>query len=276
MAVTVDRRKFLRAVGAAGAATGVAWVAPTLLGSPAAFAAGSCVDTGALRWTSVNQSDDRVPRPRRTRQFTVQIAATGGSPAIHVQVTVTPVGAVRNANSTDGQSSTAASGATNGGVRNNGAGSGPTGNVNGHVSFYGIQMTGTAPGVGYDVRFDFYAGTSGTTPVAVHNLAVAVHDIDRFTGTGSGSGRNNPYNDSIYFTPGFTEISRGAIIAGSGTPQSPYNGGTNTDGVTDDSGTVEVLYPGAMNSLTVSYRTYEFNPSGTHQMIGIGDLNWCY
>ena len=245
MSNEVDRRRFLTYSGVASASAAGLWVAPSIIGTSSAFAVGSCVTFGALTWSSVT-GGPYAPSTSSTVTFTVQVPGTGGAPDIHVVVTVAPVG-------TPGSGS--------GGVD---VGS----PFNGYTSFYKLAMTNSAVAVGYDVSFAFYSGTTGTTPIDVYHLAFKVIDIDR-AGTGGGGG----FNDQVWLTSGFSTVSRGSEVGGTGISTDPWRG-TSSAGVTDDTGTVSVDYAGPVSATTVSYRSSQF--TGWAQDIAIGNLSWCY
>jgi hypothetical protein len=106
-------------------------------------------------------------------------------------------------------------------------------------------MTDSSANRGYDVTFNFYSGTTGTTPISVYNLAFKVIDIDRQAVNGDG------FNDKVWLTSGFTTTSKGSKVAGVGSSATSWTG-TGTGGVTNDDGTVAVKYAGPINSTTMS------------------------
>ena len=218
MSNEVDRRRFLKYSGAASAAATTLWVAPSVLGTSSAFAAGSCVYSGALVWSNVNGGSGEQPSTNSVVSFTAQVPGSGGGPDIHVVVTVSPVGSPGTG--TNG---------SNGGIN-------ATSPFNGYSSFYKVSMTNNVANEGYNVSFAFYSGTTGTTPIDVYNLAFNIIDIDRATG-------NPGFNDRVWLTDGFSIVSQGSEISGAGTSVNPWIG-TATGGVTNDTGTVSVKYAG--------------------------------
>ncbi len=243
MSNEVDRRRFLTYSGVASASAAGLWVAPSIIGTSSAFAAGSCVTFGALTWSSVT-GGPYAPSTSSTVTFTVQVPGTGGAPDVHVVVTVTPVG-------TPGTGS--------GGVD---VGS----PFNGYSSFYKLAMKNNALAEGYNVTFAFYSGTTGTTPINVYNLAYKIIDIDRID-------EHDAYNDQVWLTNGFSILSQGSEVTGAGTSTTPWSG-TAIDGVSDDTGTVSIAYAGPVSATTVSYRSSQY--FGKSQDVAIGDLSWCY
>ncbi len=203
MSNEVDRRRFLTYSGVASASAAGLWVAPSIIGTSSAFAAGSCVTFGALTWSSVT-GGTYAPSTSSTVTFTVQVPGTGGAPDVHVVVTVTPVG-------TPGT-----------GLDRRRRRGEPVQRL--YTSFYKVAMKNNAVAEGYDVSFAFYSGTTGTTPINVYNLAFKIIDIDKINQTGG-------CNDQVWLTYGFSIVSQGSEVTGAGISTDPWIG-TSTDGVT--------------------------------------------
>ena len=141
----VDRRQFLQKAGVAGTAAGAVWVAPSVLGSSSAFATGSCINQAGLTWTSLGAGTG-ASNTGANVVVSANIPASGSSPAIHVRVTIAPVAGPGNGNAD--------------GVDTNSP-------FNGYTSFLKLSMTNNAANIGYNVTFDFFAGTiagGSTTP----------------------------------------------------------------------------------------------------------------
>jgi hypothetical protein len=250
----VDRRQFLQKAGVAGAAAGAVWVAPSVLGSSSAFAAGSCINPAGLVW-STKAVGSGATNTAATVTLAYDIAASGTSPAIHVVVTIAPVGSPGDGNP-DGVDASSP--------------------FNGFTSYYKASMTNNAAQEGYNITFNFYQGTvagGSTTPVNVYKLAFSIFDIDR-NNVAAG------FNDQVSLTPGFTILSQGAEVHGNGTAPPPAGTpwiGSGTGGITDSSGTVAVQWPqntNPVNTVQIQYRSFEIL-NGV-QSIGISNLTWCY
>ena len=250
----VDRRQFIQKAGVAGAAAGTLWVAPSVLGSSSAFAAGSCINPAGLVW-STKAVGSGATNTGATVTLTYDIAASGSSPAIHVLVTIAPVGSPGNGNA-DGVDASSP--------------------FNGFTSYYKASMTNNAAQEGYNITFNFYQGTAAggsTTPVNVYKLAFSIFDIDR-NNVAAG------FNDQVSLTPGFSILSQGSEVSGNGTAPPPAGTpwiGTGTGGVTNATGTVAVQWPqntNPVNTVQIQYRSFEIL-NGV-QSIGISDLTWCY
>lgn len=277
----VDRRKFLKYTGVAGAATGVAWVTPSVLGSTSAFAAGSvarCSDSQTLHWSNYRPNraaDAHEPDHEGTISFTMKVDAVGANPDIWVKATVTAVASNLLA---DGSSSTSvypARGDNNSGYPNPTAGginnrflssSGESHTFNGYDSYYILVMKCTRQS-GYDMTFEFFSDSGLTTPINVFDLNFKLIDIDRQTS-------GNTYNDRLFVNPdsGFSQ-NKGSNVGGGGTAMNSWVG--TAEGVTDDTGTVEVTYDGGpVNAFTFSYRAVDYT-NNYNQYVAISDLTWC-
>lgn len=253
MTEPVDRRTFLKYTGVAGAATGVAWVTPSVLGSTSAFAAGSCINHATLDWDSSTARSMPAPSIGGTVSGYASIPASGGSPAIRVNITVTRVG-------TPGTGSGVYNGVlnqTNGGIPGR---------------QYFVGMANNASNEGYTVQFDFRDSTN-TNPVNVYNLAYTVTDID------SAGSTTNGYQDKIVISPtpatgSYTTHS--ANVTGAGTTTSPFiaaSGSGNVD-PSNNYGNVDLTFAGPLNSTSVTFLSG--NRLNAIQSISISDLTWCY
>ncbi len=255
MAIEVDRRKFLTAAGAAGAATGALWVAPSVLGSSNAYATGSiarCTDSQTLNWTSIAST---MPAPSTTGavSYTAAIAAVGANPAIDVKITVTPI-------LTPGPGSYSSGGTTysgTGGVNFAGA---KTDGLGTHNSYYMAFMLNNALNEGYTFKFEFFdAGTS--TPRSVYNLDTSLGGLTVATGT-------TGYVDTVWTDKTFT-TTQGSAVSGTGTSTTPWKGTTSSD----TNSWVTLDHASAIDNFTISYtNTTRF---GVSEWVWINDLTWC-
>jgi hypothetical protein len=260
----IDRRAFMHKAGVAGATAGALWVAPSVLGSSSAWAAGSCVHTGGLAWSTTTFAGTSTPSTSGAVTFTATLT-TAGSPTTYLVVTVTPT-------------------TPNPGVGTGSGGSSNTGGVdqavpypntpapaglNGVTSYYVMNMRNSAANRGYTVKFDFWANAAHTVSQSVYNLSFALIDID----TDSTSG--NQYKDNVWLDTAGYLAPLPSEVTGSGTSTSPWTG-NGTAGVQDATGTVKVTYPKTqgIHELNVSYQSG--NAAGGIQYVGIGDLTWCY
>lgn len=251
MAIEVDRRKFLTAAGAAGAATGALWVAPSVLGASNAYATGTiarCTDAQTLNWTSI-ASTMPAPSTSGAVSYTAAIAAVGANPAIDVKITITPI-------QTPGAGNYPPYSGT-GGV--NFAGS-KTDGLGTHNSYYMAFMNNNAVDEGYSFKFEFFdAGT--LTPRSVFNLATSLGGLTIATGS-------TGYVDTVSTDNTFT-TTQGSAVSGSGTPTTPWIGTTNTD----TNSWVTLDHAGAIDNFTITYtNTVRF---GVSEWVWINALTWC-
>ena len=247
MSGEVDRRRFLKYSGAASAVAGGVWVAPSVLGSSAAFAAGSCINHATLDWDNLGTGGS-MPAPSTGGTVTGKavIPASGSSPAIQVKMTVARI-------NTPG---------TGAGVYN-----GILNQQNGGIpgSQYFIGMSNDTANEGYKMTFEFY-NTAGTTRINVYQLDFTICDIDR-SGT-----TNNGYQDVITLSPAPTSAVPGSTNV---TGSNPYSAtaGDNTLPTSSD-GNLHVTYSGPVNTVVVDFTSG--NRHGSIQSVSIADLSWCY
>lgn len=268
----VDRRKFLTYTGAAGAATGAAWIAPSVLGSTTAFATGTaahdCATPQVLHWA--NYTSSQIPNPNMTGMVsgTVTVPANGSNPAIDVKVTIAPIG-------TPGQGSYTANNNTytgTGGI--DFAGTPPpnaaTGTGN---SYYMMFMNNNALNEGYAVTFDFY-DTGTTTPRQVYNLRLSIQALTNARQQNQWPNPTTGYDDTVWLTPGSTQTTftsvKGSAVDGTGTSTSPWVG---TTGSNTNAG-IALTGVAPMSTFTVNY-TGGKNYHSVSEWIWIEDLSWC-
>jgi hypothetical protein len=254
----------MQKAGVAGAAAGALWVAPSVLGSSSAWAAGSCVHTGGLAWSTTTFAGTSTPNTGGAVSFSATLT-TAGSPTTYIVVTVTPTNPNPGAGTGSGGSS------NTGGVDQAvpyPAGQSATG-LNGVASYYVMNMANTAASRGYTVKFDFYANAAHTTVQTVYNLKFALIDID------TDSTSTNKYKDNVWLSTAGYGATPGSEVGGAGTLGSPWTG-NGTVGVDDGSGTVTVTYPKTQGLSTLSVMYQSGNAAGGIQYVGIGDLTWCY
>lgn len=243
MTTSIDRRKFLTYTGAAGAATGALWVAPSVLGSSSAFAAGSCEETHQINWVDYVGGAFASTGGSQSFTLTPTIYGTNQSTPYDITMTVTQVGVF---NSPQAQVDT-----NNFGLLNN---------------TYRLWMEGTSPAsFGWDITF-----TWPSTDQAYHlNLTLTV--IDENTASPG-------YRDIVYLTPEhFTGGQRDPdYVAGNGKSATPWqgkNGVVTGSSINGNIGTSDTQ-SGPLGSVTISYRG---DPTlyGAMQSIGINNLSWC-
>lgn len=242
----IDRRKFLTYTGAAGAATGAAWVAPSVLGATQAFAAGSCQETHQINWTQYPAGDFEWGPNQQTQSFTLTptIFPTTQTVPYDITMTVTQVGVFNNPQ--------AEVDASNFGALNN---------------TYRLWMEGSSASTfGWDVTFTW----PPANPAYKLNLTLTVIDEDK---TNAPDG----YRDRVYLAPEPDDYgSSSKYIGGSGTSGDPWRGQSGIVVPSSTSGNVGASYlqSTSLNSVTISYRG-DSTLYGALQSIGINNLTWC-
>ena len=244
---SIDRRKFLAYTGAAGAATGAAWVAPSVLGATQAFAAGSCQETHQINWGNYLEDDFEWGGNLPSQSFTLTPTVYGSNQPVSYDITMT-VTQVGTFDSPEAHVDT-----TNFGALNN---------------TYRLWMKGTSSSTfGWDVTFTWPV----TNPAYKLNLTLTVID-ENTTSTPNG------YRDMVYLTP---ETPTGGsrdpdFITGNGKSATPWKGSGGVILGSSINGNVGASYPQTtgLNSVTVSYRG-DSTLYGALQSIGINNLTWC-
>ncbi len=276
MESTVDRRRFIAYTGAAGAATGAAWVAPSVLGTSSAFALTSTSDctyagtlhwadgswasggtTGTDQWVSGDLSGGIPVAPDNSSdgasvRFVARVGGTGNT-EVYVLVKVTAIGPP--------PANSAGSPATTGGPRASG-GYGPD-----EYRLLSKNDGNPATHEGYSVQFSFYEDDPITNPsaptVSVNNLSFEIRDID---------GSPSTYLESIWITDAASipTASPNANIGGVGTAADPWRNISGTSNLQNGAGDITVSIPS----------TQVFTVHGTNIAEGenhgwsIGEISW--
>lgn len=245
MTTMIDRRKFLTYTGAAGAATGAAWVAPTVLGASTAFAAGSCQVTHQINWRDYPEGEFSWGGNLPSQSFTLTPTVYGTNEQVPYTITMT-VTQIGTFGEPKAQVDT-----NNFGLLNN---------------TYRLWMQGTSSATfGWDVTF--------TWPVdnPAYHLNFTLTVIDENTGSPG-------YRDIVYLTP--ERFSGGQrdpdYVAGNGKSATPWKGAggvVSPSSVNGNIGTSDAQ-SGPLNSVTISYRG-DSSLYGAMQSIGINNLSWC-
>ncbi len=256
MTTTIDRRKFLTYTGAAGAATGAAWVAPTVLGASTAFAAGSCEKGDEIRWTDYLDGAYEVGTVGQTFPLTPTRYMGPGEPDYKVNMSVTPVGSVSSRHAS---------------VR--------IANFSNVTAVYLLEMTGVADSEaesgladwGWDITFSWPPGRHA------YRLSLSIGDIDENNPDDPGYESQSPeFKDYVFVNNAPDSVGRDPDRVsgnGTGTPWTGIAGPQNDQGST---GQVTVNYNVGheLSSLTISYRG-DPKLAGATQNIGITNLTWC-
>ncbi len=273
MGTSIDRRKFLTYTGVAGAATGAAWVAPSVLGSSDAFAIGStssCPYAGVLHWSDATwasggtgddswtggdlQSPGIPVAPDNSsdgahKSFVAKVGGTGSS-FVWVKVTVTAIGPP----------------ATN--PQGTGGPKGPPSRADSYALFSTTASVDPKTDSGsYEVGFEFFSDSTLQTPTTVSNISFDIIDID---GTENDS---SWYWEQIWLTgAGSVTRSVNANITGSGTVGAPWHNTSASPNLSGAAGTITVSIPSA-TSFTVHGTS---TGAGAHKDHGwlIGELTW--
>lgn len=247
MSDEIDRRRFLTQAGAAGAAAGAVWVAPSVLGSSTAFAAGSCQVTHQINWTSATYPEGSLAWGGNvdSQNFTLTPTIFGTSQSVPYDITMT-VTKVGTFDQPKAQVDT-----SNFGTLNN---------------TYRLWMQGTSAATfGWDVTFTW----PPSNPAYRLNLTLTV--IDENTASGS------EYRDQVYVTPEADDYGGSSkFIGGSGTSVDPWHGKSGVVDAGSTSGNLGASYSQSvpLNSMTISYRG-DSTLYGALQSIGINNLTWC-
>lgn len=291
MTEPVDRRRFLTYTGAAGAATGALWVAPSVLGSSSAFAlnsASDCTYAGKVVWspTTSNQwtdgswvSGDLISgRPSApptgfgsSKSFVAKVGGSGNS-YVWVKFTVGTVGTVSL-----GTLDPTFPGISDLGGENYSGSYSPA--VNSWYRWAWVpSSTSLSSDEGYTTTIEFFSEDPTNNPSAatasVENLAFTLVDID------SGGPTDKGYRDMAYLGGSVTNFSGtlGSTVS-SGTTGTSGNPWIDTSPLTrtDGTGNVDVEYNAPVSALTVNYFNYHGSgtkASGGSNGLAIGDLSW--
>ncbi len=279
MSTSIDRRKFLTYTGAAGAAAGSLWVAPSVVGSSSAFAinsASACTYAGTLLWASsswasggtgndswisgdlssgIPQAPDNSSNGA-SRTFVAKVGGTGNS-YVYVRVTVTAIGPPLADDSVTP--------ASTGGPRNTG-GYGPNKDEYAILAKTAVTNPSTTSG-GYTIQVAFFSDSTLTSPTSVSNLSFDIRDIDGIATT---------YSEQIWITgaSGVTRTDSNTNIsstAGTSGGTAWHNVTTNSD-LTPPNGNITVSIPSA-NSFVVHDAAKGTGPSENHGW-SIGSITW--
>ncbi|MEZ5142722.1 MAG: hypothetical protein R2726_09430 [Acidimicrobiales bacterium] len=242
-----DRRRFLAAGAAAGAA---GWVAPVVLSTPAFAATTSkCTSQGTISWSSfaLNQPGTSLA------SYPWDVATIG-----NVKLTFSFLPGVASP-------PLSFTGSTQTGVVSAAQGGFPTG------QFFQFGKNTAAQNNAITLRMQF------DTPIA--NLQFVLVDIDRAVGGG------NNFVDQVTLAPTlggtpvtgtFTPQQPPATQLAPNTPTTNTTAvysGTSTGGVSDSTGNLLVSVPGPLDRLDLTYTSTQTG-TGTTQIIGVRDMFW--
>lgn len=243
----IDRRRFLTYTGAAGAAAGAAWAAPSVLGTANAFAAGSCLNRDQINWAayangslSTTNGDTFELTPDRIH---------GPDPMDYVvTMTVTPVGNVASREAKVN-----------------------VGNAFGNKpGIYELGMTGDAAGAVGDYGWDVILEWPSNRQAYLTSWELVVVD-ERPVAAPDG------YKDYVYVdSTRWLYNPFPAWIQGAGTSTNPWTGVNGEADKTRNLANI-VLEDSLSTGLSSIQLHFRGDPTyyGLFQAIGIANLTWC-
>lgn len=102
----------------------------------------------------------------------------------------------------------------------------------------------------------------------VYDLTFWIYDIDWVNSGTVG------HDDTVYLTSGFTTVSQGSDLGGSGTSTSPWYATAPGNATTARTHSVQVRYPGPITTFSLTYFNGSDAEGEINSHIGLGDLSF--